>query len=131
MKPAVIFHALLLTSAISYATEEATVTHFSIAQDVIALLSETELTLSSCTDEQSVTAALPKLRQLGEQARAIAARQRSLPDSSLNEDLTIAPLIRDFQVLWDAIRAHIERLENSGLMSDDLKNVLKIAHTTN
>lgn len=131
MKPAVISHALLFACAISYATEEAQVTHFSLAQDVITLLSETELTLSTCTDEQSVSAALPRLKQLGEQARAIADKQRSLPDSSLNEDLTVAPLVSDFQLLWEAIRAHIERLENSGLMSEELKNVLRVAPTTN
>ncbi len=131
MKPAFISQALVLTCAISYATEETQATHFSLAQNVITLLSETELTLSSCTDAESVSTALPKLRQLGEQARAIADKQRLLPDSSLNEDLTIAPLVNDFQLLWDAIRAHIERLENSGLMSEELKNVLRVAPTTN
>lgn len=131
MKTAVISQALILACAISYASEEAQVTHFSLAQDVITLLSETELTLSTCTDEQSVAAAIPTLRQLGERARAIADKQRTLPDSSLNEDLTVAPLVSDFQLLWEAICAHIERIENSGLMSEELKNVLRVAPTTN
>lgn len=106
-------------------------THYLLAQEVINLLSETEMTLAGCTDAAGTEAALPKLRELAAQAAELRTRQQQLPDSTLQEDLTIAPLVQDFQLLWAAIRSHIERLEREGLLSAQLREVLRIAPTTN
>lgn len=122
--------ALLLPASVCCATEQ-TDTHHILAQEIIALLSDTELVLNSCTDSASVEAALPRLRELAQQAHDIHERQRKLPDSSLQEDISIASLVQEFQLIWGAIRAHIERLEKAGLLSKELREVLRIAPTTN
>ena len=120
---------LPLTICCVAAADEST-THFTIAQEVINLLAETELLLNSCRDADSVAAAIPELQKLGTEAQAIKQRQLSLPDSSLQEDITIARQVKDFQNLWSAIQSHIERLQKDGLMSDELRKVLCIAPTT-
>ncbi len=104
--------------------------HYTLAQEVIALLSETELTLSSCTDAAGTEAALPKLRELAAKAAELHTRQQQLPDSTMQEDVAIAALVQDFQTIWGAIRAHIDRLEQAGLLSEALREVLRIAPTT-
>lgn len=109
---------------------ESTITHHQLAQEVIALLSETELLLSTCQDSESVQAALPQLQQLAEQAEAIRQKQLALPDSTLQEDLEIYKLVQDFQMLWNAVQDHIDRLINDGLMSPELSKILKISHNT-
>lgn len=106
------------------------VTHFSVAQEIIDLLSQTEIILNTCQNEESVKAALPQLSELAAQVKLLKEKQATLPDSSLNEDISLARQVQDFQTIWNAIRAHIERLENSGLISDELRDVLKIAPTT-
>ncbi len=105
--------------------------HYSLAQEIVALLSETELLLSSCTDKPTTAAALPQLRELAQRAADLKNRQNKLPNSSLQEDINIAALVQDFQVVWGGICSHIERLENSGLLTDELREVLRIAPTTN
>lgn len=120
---------LALLSPQLSANEE--VTHISLARQIIELLSQTELVLNTCQNEASVKEAIPQLKELAEQAQQLKQQQSQLPDSSLNEDLTIAKQVPDFLTIWDAIRAHIERLENSKLLSDELREVLKIAPTTN
>ena len=114
----------------SVAAANEPVTHFSIAQEVINLLAETELLLNSCRDAESVAAAVPELQKLSEEAQAIKEKQLKLPDSSLQEDITIARQVKDFQNLWSAIQNHIERLQKDGLMSEELRKVLCIAPTT-
>ena len=110
--------------------QETELSHASIAQEIIALLSDTELVLNSCRDKESVAAAIPELRELAARARDIRTRQLTLPDSSLQEDISIARSVPDFRTLWDAVSAHIERLQNENLMSDELREVLCIAPTT-
>ncbi len=128
----------LLTASIAASTlaicplmaQETELSHASIAQEIIALLSDTELVLNSCRDQESVAAAIPELRELAARARDIRTRQLTLPDSSLQEDISIARSVPDFRTLWDAVSAHIERLQNENLMSDELREVLCIAPTT-
>ena len=131
MKASLILPATICGALLCSADEAAQATHYSLAQEVINLLSETELTLGSCTDAAGVEAALPRLEELAEQAHRLRKSQLSLPDSTVQEDIAIARMVQDFQTIWEAIRAHIERLESSGLMSDKLRQVLRIAPTTN
>ncbi len=104
--------------------------HASIAQEIIALLSDTELVLNSCRDQESTAAALPELRALAARAHDIRTRQLSLPDSTLQEDIAIARSVPEFRTLWEAISAHIERMQSENLLSDELREVLRIAPTT-
>ena len=123
--------ALIIPSAACYATSENPDTHHTLAQEVINLLAETELLLSTCTDAAGVEAALPKLKELAQLAQSIHSRQLKLPNSTLQEDISIAALVQEFQLIWGAICGHIERLEKAGLLSNDLRDVLRIAPTTN
>jgi hypothetical protein len=123
--------ALLIPAAACYADTEQTDTHHTLAQEVVNLLAETELLLSTCTDAASVEAALPKLKELAQLAQSIHSRQLKLPNSTLQEDISIAALVQEFQLIWGAICGHIERLEKAGLLSKDLRDVLRIAPTTN
>lgn len=131
MKATPILPSIICGTLLCTADDTAQATHFSLAQEVINLLSETELTLGSCTDTAGVEAALPRLEELAEQARQLREAQLKLPDSTIQEDIAIARMVQDFQLIWEAIRAHIERLESTGLMTDKLRNVLHIAPTTN
>lgn len=123
--------ALLIPAAVCHASTEQTDTHHTLAREIINLLSETELVLNSCTDEISTAAAIPRLRELAQQAQTIHERQLKLPNSTLQEDISIAALVQEFQLIWGAICAHIERLDKAGLLSNELREVLRIAPTTN
>lgn len=128
----IILSALIISTALSCAAAQDTPdTHQSLAKEVLALLSDTELALNSCRDAESVKEALPTFRELAKQAEAIKQKQLALPDSTLQEDITIARNVQDFQMLWEAIRAHIDRLMNENLLSPELRDVLRIAPTTN
>ena len=131
MKISTYISALIIPAAACYATTEHTDTHHSLAQEIINLLSETELVLSTCTDAASVEAALPRLEELAQQAQSIHDRQLKMPNSTLQEDISIAALVQEFQLIWGAICAHIERIEKAGILSNELRDVLRIAPTTN
>ncbi len=96
-------------------------------QAVVSLLSQTELSLNGCRDAASVTAALPRLRDLARQAERIAASQEGLPDPTVQDYLAAHPQIKAFNTLWKAISGHIDRLEEAGLMTPELREVLKVA----
>ena len=82
-------------------------THSEAAHQLIDLLQQTEACLATCQDEGSVCAALPKLRSL-------AAQQ----------------LAGEFNTAWEAIRAHIARLEQNHLLSPQMREILCIDPST-
>jgi len=106
------------------ASGQETATHLSLARDVVDLLSETEACLNTCQNAATVQAALPRLEELAERARAIKAAQAALPNSTVQDDLAAAKLAGEFTLLWNAICRHISRLEDSGLMDGKLRAVL-------
>lgn len=127
-----ILSACLLPAAICHAEpQDSAPTHQSLALELIALLSDTELALNSCRDAESVQAALPTFRELAKQAESIKQKQLTLPDSTLQEDIVISRNVQDFQMLWEAIQGHIDRLMSENLLSQELRDVLRIAPTTN
>ncbi len=127
-----ILSACLLPAAICHAEpQDSAPTHQSLALELIALLSDTELALYSCRDAESVQAALPTFRELAKQAENIKQKQLTLPDSTLQEDIVISRNVQDFQMLWEAIQGHIDRLMSENLLSQELRDVLRIAPTTN
>jgi len=107
--------------------ENAVDTHQSIARELVNLLSETEVCLNSCRDTASVEAALPELRRLAARADAIAARQSALPAPTVQDDMAAAEMVNDFATIWQAICKHIDRLQKAGLVSDALRDVLKLS----
>lgn len=102
-------------------------THLDLAHALVDLLSETEACLNTCRDKESVQAAIPRLEQLAQQARQLRQEQAALPNSTVQDDIAAAELAGDFMMLWNAICQHVERLETSGLMSEDLRNVLRVS----
>lgn len=101
-------------------------THQKIAADLIDLLSETEIALNSCRDEASVKAALPRFQELAAIADSIAARQAAIAPPTIQDDIAAAVYAEQFAMLWDAICRHINRLERAGLLSDELRDILRI-----
>lgn len=102
-------------------------THQDVAAALVDFLSRTELCLNSCRDAASVEAALPSLEKLKEEAQALHLRQAKLPEPTVQDYMAAQSLAGDFSTLWSAIREHIERLENAGLVSDSLRQTLHIA----
>lgn len=102
-------------------------THRSIAQELVDLLSETEICLNSCRDSASVEAAVPRLRELAAKADDIVARRATLPAPTIQDDMAAEDLVNDFATLWQAICQHIERLKKEGLITAPLRDTLKLA----
>ena len=122
MKPFV--RPLATVGILCVATVQAQDTHISLANEIIDLLSETEICLNLCRDPQSVQDVLPQLQDLQKRAQDIKMRQSTLPDLTPEDDKKIAPLISTFITLQDAITAHLHRLSAEKLLSPELIRVL-------
>ncbi len=94
---------------------------------LLELLTQTEQALSSCTDAATTTAALPRLQELAEQTRQLAANQQTLPEPTVQDYLAAHPHVAEFNKLWEAICGHIERMELNHLITPELRTLLKLA----
>ena len=99
--------------------------HSDLARALTDFLSRTELCLRSCTDAASVQAAMPRLRELAQEARRLADAQDALPEPTTQDYMASQELALQFLPIWKAIRAHVERLEQEGLMTDELRSLLQ------
>lgn len=99
--------------------------HSDLARALTDFLSRTELCLRSCTDAASVQAAMPRLRELAQEARRLADAQDALPEPTTQDYMASQELALQFLPVWKAIRAHLERLEKDGLMTDELRRLLQ------
>lgn len=117
---------LFVSAALCCAAEPAD-THQGVAEALVELLSQTELCLNGCTDADSVNAALPRLKELAAEAADLSARQKALPEPTVQDYMASQVLAKDFLVIHRAVQQHIERLKKGGLMSQELRDVLKIA----
>ena len=99
--------------------------HRDLAHAITDFLSRTEVCLRGCTDAASVQAALPKLRELAQEARRLADAQAALPEPTMQDYMASQELALQFLPIWKAIRAHVERLEKDGLMTDELRALLQ------
>lgn len=102
-------------------------THYSLAEEIVDFLSQTEICLNLCQDEQSVKEMLPQLKELSAYAAELKARQSKLADLTPAEDKAIAKLIPDYLNLQRAIEEHVARIIKNGLMSEELAEVLCIS----
>ncbi len=93
---------------------------------LIGLLQQTQSCLASCTDAASVRAALPQLRLLARQIHSFKEMQEHLPEPTTQDYIAAQNLTGDFNTAWNAIREHIERLENAQLMTQELSELLGI-----
>ncbi len=119
--------ALLPLAALCCAAQESAApdTHQGIAEALVDLLSRTEVCLNTCTDAESVQAALPQLKSLSEEAADLSRRQQALPDPTVQDYMASQSVAKDFLVLNRAITKHIKRLQKEGLMSDELREILE------
>ena len=99
--------------------------HRDLAHAITDFLSRTEVCLRGCTDATSVQAALPQLRGLAQEARRLADAQAALPEPTMQDYMASQELALQFLPIWKAIRAHVERLEKDGLMTDELRALLQ------
>lgn len=102
-------------------------THQELARAVLEFLSQTEICLNSCRSQESVQAALPRLRELAQEAEQLATRQKALPEPTVQDYMAAQSLVGDFYTLWSAIQKHLERLEKDRLLTPELRDILRIA----
>ena len=122
--------ALLLPSLRAQQEEpaqKAPATHREAAQMLIDLLRQTDACLATCTDADSVQAALPKLRELAVLTRDFKHMQDSLPEPTTQDYMAAQDLAADFNTVWNSIRTHIKRLETAQLLTPELRDILVIA----
>ena len=99
--------------------------HHDLARALTEYLSRVELCLRGCTDAASVAAALPHLRELAAEARRLEQAQQQLPEPTVQDYMASQELALQFLPLWKAVRAHLDRLESEGLMTDELRQLLQ------
>ncbi len=105
-------------------------THSEAARQLIDLLQQTEACLATCRDEGSVCAALPELQRLARLARHIVHGQQNLSEPTTQDYIAAQQLAGEFNTAWEAIRAHIARLEHNHLLSPQMREILCIDPST-
>lgn len=109
------------------APAESTSPHVAMARELVDILSRTEAALDGCRDAESVSAALPVLREQRERLHRAAATQRELPDPDKEEIRTVNEQFADlFASLADKIRQHMRRLEDAGLATPELVKLMQL-----
>lgn len=107
-------------------TESAVSPHYTVACEIMKILSQTELVLNGCHDEKSVAEALPRLKELSRQMDEILAKQNALPDPNEEDTRQINTLVNQFATLDKAIQEHVRRLTKAELYSPELEGILLI-----
>lgn len=101
--------------------------HVDMTSAVLDFLSRTELCLNSCQDAASTQAAIPQLQELKKECELLVNAQRKLPEPTVQDYMAVQHQMDTFNTIWNAIRDHIERLEQLKLMTPQLRNILHIA----
>ncbi len=110
----------------AFAEEAETSPHYAIAEEIVEVLSRTELLLNACRDEASVESAVPRLRELARQMGDVVERQNRLPEPTVEDTRQVNALAGEFHALSRSIQDHVRRLSREGLYSDALAEVLRI-----
>lgn len=118
---------IALLFAVSAAQAAIPTNHVDLTTSIIEFLSRTELCLNSCRDAASVTAAIPQLKELRAECDQIVETQRSLPEPTIQDYMAVQNQMEAFNTVWNAIRNHIERLEQEQLLSPEMREILHIA----
>ncbi len=103
------------------------VNHQEFILALLDLLTQTEECLAACADAASTEAALPRLRELAERARQLSAHQQTLPEPTVQDYISAHPHVGAFNKLWQAVCGHIQRLQQTQLMSPELREILQLA----
>lgn len=111
-----------------HAQSEPAKTHQDYANALLDLMAETELCLSQCLDQQSTQANTPRLEELSQQMGQLAQLLQELPEPTIADYIAAEQQVREFNTLWDAIKKHIQRLDNEGLYSEELLSIIKLSN---
>lgn len=101
--------------------------HVDLTTTIIEFLSRTELCLNACQDAASVQAAIPQLQELKKECDDIVETQKALPEPTVQDYMAVQQHMEAFSTVWTAICNHIERLEEAGLMTPEMRKILFIA----
>lgn len=104
--------------------------HAELADALVALLQRSVASLEQCTDEASVAAALPQLKQQREEAAQLMARQAALPEPTVQDYMAAQARANDFLDAKRALQTHISRLQTEGLLTAEIREILGIAPET-
>lgn len=107
-------------------TELTADTHQSLAKELVDILSQTEVQLRSCVDEQAVTTAIPQLLELSRRANQLQQRQKALPEPTVQDYMAAQSLVGDFNTIAQAIEEHIARLQREKLLTPELRKILHL-----
>lgn len=121
--------ALSAGTAVCAAAQEAPAapsTHLDMAEALLDFLSRTELCLRSCQDAASVSTAIPQLQQLAQEARSLADIQKKLPEPTVQDFMALEKKMELFASICTSIQKHITRLAESGLLTDELRQILEV-----
>lgn len=124
MKP---FLLTLLLAGSVFAQAELPANHVDLSSAIIDFLSRTELCLNTCHSKESVQAAIPQLKELKAECQRIVEMQRSLPEPTVQDFMAVQHQMEAFNTVWNAIRAHISRLETQGLLTAEFCEIVGIA----
>lgn len=122
-----LFISATAIASIHASAQEAPGSHQDMAEALLDFLSRTELCLRSCTDEASVSAALPQLQLLAKEADKLAAAQAALPEPTVQDFMSVQDKMGTFDTICKAIQAHLVRLSEKRLLSDNFRQILKIS----
>lgn len=116
-----------ITMLLSFPAPAAPANHVDMAGAILDFLSRTELCLNSCRDAASTQAAIPKLQELRQESIQLAETQRNLTEPTIQDYMAVQDKMEAFTTIWNAIRKHLERLEEEQLMTSELRQILHIA----
>ncbi len=126
MKP-VLCCIILGFNMVFASAQEMPTNHADMAKAILSFLSRTEQCLNSCQDEESVKAAIPRLKELKAECDKLAAVQQQLSEPTVQDYMTEHNNAAAFNTIWKALRAHIERLETAQIMTPEMRDILYIA----
>lgn len=101
--------------------------HVDMTSAILDFLSRTELCLNSCRDAASAQAAIPQLQALKEECSILVKEQQNLPEPTIQDYMAVQNKMEVFTTIWNAIRNHIERMEQARILSPELRQILQIA----
>lgn len=91
-----------------------------------AILKQSEQCLIRCLDEASIKAELPKLKSLSRDMHLLAAAQMKLADPGHSDIKAAEQYLIEFMTTWNSIKKEIQRIEDKGLYSDELLEILRL-----
>lgn len=121
------FIALVVACSCSCLAQELPSNHIDLTSCILDFLSRTELCLNECRDAESVRSSLPALSQLKDECGRLRQAQLDLPEPTVQDYMAVQSQMETFSTIWNAIRAHIERLEEAKLISPEMREILRVS----